>query len=129
MIPAHLTTREFFHQIKRRLTPGGVYMMNIIGSLDGPSAEVFAAVHTTLRAVFPNTHVYRAYDRPDDELNNFIVVASDSLEEPVVGSEQSELATLLQTRVDPDRLPISGTLLTDHHNALELLVARALASR
>ncbi len=43
-IPFHLTTREFYQEIKARLTPGGVVVSNIIGTLRGP-AERLLSIH------------------------------------------------------------------------------------
>lgn len=129
-IPAHLTTREFFSQIEGRLSPGGVYMMNVISALNGPHAEVFGAVLRTLRDVFPDVHVYRAYDRPDDRINNLIVVASNDLANPDSSNYlvDSGIGQLLNTRVEESQLPVSDTVLTDWKNPIELLVARALGN-
>ncbi len=53
LMPEHLTTQEFFLQIKSALNPGGVFAANIIAS---PSfADSFSVrMDNTLRSVFPH---------------------------------------------------------------------------
>jgi spermidine synthase len=55
-VPAHLVTREFFELVAGRLTPDGVYLMNIIDHVDGLRA--LAAIVRTLREVFPVVEIW-----------------------------------------------------------------------
>jgi len=61
-IPFHLTTREFYQEIKAHLSPGGVVVSNIIGALRGPQSAFFRAMYRTLSEVFPTTYVVPTYD-------------------------------------------------------------------
>jgi spermidine synthase len=57
-LPFHLATREFFHEVRARLNPGGVFVANVIGALEGPHSRLFRAVYRTLREVFPAVYVF-----------------------------------------------------------------------
>ncbi|MCL2012309.1 MAG: fused MFS/spermidine synthase [Cystobacterineae bacterium] len=50
-VPFQLTTREFFHEVDRRLRPGGVLLLNV--GRNGADKEVVHAVAHTLKQVFP----------------------------------------------------------------------------
>jgi spermidine synthase len=61
-IPFHLTTREFYREVERRLAPGGVLVSNIIGTLRGPQSAFFRAMYRTLNEVFPTLYTVPIYD-------------------------------------------------------------------
>jgi spermidine synthase len=75
-IPFHMSTFEFFQLVKERLAPGGVVLMNAIGSLAGDGSELFRAMYRTFRAVFPTVVVHPDVS-PDAGIQNLIVVASE----------------------------------------------------
>ena len=62
-IPFHLTTREFYREIKAHLAPGGVVVSNIIGTLRGPQSAFFRSMYRTLSEVFPTVYVVPTYDQ------------------------------------------------------------------
>ncbi len=55
-VPFHLTTVEFLREVKAHLAPGGVFALNLAGSLDWPFPR---AIYRTLRQEFPTTHVFQ----------------------------------------------------------------------
>jgi len=57
-VPFHLTTKEFFQVVREHLTPDGVVIINIIGSLQGNRSRFFRSEYKTLRQVFPETLVF-----------------------------------------------------------------------
>ena len=57
-IPFHLTTREFFDEIKRTLTPGGVVLANINGTILGRRSRIMRSEYKTLATVFDNVYVF-----------------------------------------------------------------------
>ena len=57
-IPFHLTTREFFEEIRAILQPGGVLLANINSSLEGRKSQVLRAEYRTAAAVFPGLYVF-----------------------------------------------------------------------
>lgn len=57
-IPFHLTTREFFNEIKQRLAPGGVVLANINGTMRGRRSRVMRSEYKTVATVFSNVYVF-----------------------------------------------------------------------
>ena len=57
-IPFHLVTREFFQQVKAKLTPGGVVVANIVGALGGPNSKLFRAIYKTYAAEFTGLYLF-----------------------------------------------------------------------
>lgn len=79
-IPFHLTTREFYREVERRLAPGGVVVSNIIGALRGPQSAFFRATYRTLGEVFPTLYTLPIY-RPDwavGEINIILLATRDT---------------------------------------------------
>ncbi|MDH4146230.1 MAG: fused MFS/spermidine synthase, partial [Acidimicrobiia bacterium] len=75
-VPWHLTTREFLEEVRSRLVPDGLYVLNVI---DYPPRRFLAAEVRTIRQVFDHVSVLA----PGDLLfgarsgGNYVVVASD----------------------------------------------------
>jgi spermidine synthase len=74
-IPFHLTTREFLKELKAKLTPTGIVVANIIGSVRGADSKLFRSILKTLQTEFPQTYVF-----PVDEVSNIIVIATQEKE-------------------------------------------------
>lgn len=81
-VPFELLTRESFTELGELLNPGGVVVMNIVGSVTGPGDTYVASVVTTLRAVFPHVGVYQISQVPKDGLQNLIIIASHDVPVP-----------------------------------------------
>ena len=62
-IPFHLTTREFYAEIRSRLAPGGVVVSNIIGTLRGPQSAFFRTMYRTLSESFATVYTVPTYDQ------------------------------------------------------------------
>lgn len=74
-VPWHLTTVEFLEQVRGRLEPGGVYVMNLI---DFPPLGFARAEVATLREVFDHVAVLAPPARLAGRAGgNFVLVASD----------------------------------------------------
>lgn len=58
LIPPHLTTVEFFHQARNRLSPCGMLCYNVIGMPFGFASAMPRAVARTLSNVFPTIHAF-----------------------------------------------------------------------
>jgi spermidine synthase len=70
-IPFHLTTREFLKELKAKLTPTGIVVSNIIGTVRGPDSKLFRSILKTLETEFAQTYVF-----PVEEVSNIIVIAT-----------------------------------------------------
>jgi spermidine synthase len=82
-IPFHLTTREFLELVRERLSPGGIVVANVIGSLEGSGSRLFRSFYKTYREVFPTVIVHPviegdlAVDRDPELLRNIMLVATE----------------------------------------------------
>lgn len=127
-IPAHLVTREFFTQVKSRLSADGVFMMNVISAVEGDRAALLSHILATLRVVFPNVEVFADFARHESQ--NVILLASFKPWKPWLvdrfyapGSWQ---ARLTGARVSPALLPPPLGVLTDDWNPIDAVIARQL---
>jgi spermidine synthase len=115
-IPFHLVTTQFLQLARRRLTPGGVVVTNVIGALEGTGSRLFRSIYRTYKTAFPSVRVHPAIlagDRGDDAYRNLILVAGDSA---------APQATLLAERWDRIRRehPLAPDLrkpILDRHDA------------
>lgn len=57
-IPFHLTTKEFMHEIKQVLTPSGVVLTNINGTLRGSRSRILRSEYKTMAEVFDSIYVF-----------------------------------------------------------------------
>ena len=60
-VPFHLTTREFFEIVRRRLTPDGIFAANFVGQLMGRDGRLFWATYKTIRRQFGQVWVSSRY--------------------------------------------------------------------
>jgi spermidine synthase len=131
-VPAHLLTREFFRLVKDRLNDGGIFMMNVVGSVEGKHAALFSSVMTTISQVFPQTYVFATLPQKLQMVQSLVIVAADfdlhldSLT-ATLPLEMESIRKLLETRIAVNAASIkNGYVLTDHFNPAEYLVARTL---
>ncbi|MBI4679385.1 MAG: fused MFS/spermidine synthase [Elusimicrobia bacterium] len=122
-IPFHLTTREFFEEVRSALRPGGVVGLNVIGRVDERDG-LFCAMAQTLAEVFPTVRVHPIHG-PKDELQNIIMAASADpaadLSGVLAGTAFSRGLDMASLRCAP------GQVLTDDHAPAEWLAAKYLA--
>jgi spermidine synthase len=83
-IPRPLTTEEFLHALRARLTAEGVVVYNIIGSLTGGHSKPFRGLHRTLSNVWRRVWVFKVDEGVDTEGCNIILLATDA---PVTEAE------------------------------------------
>jgi len=77
-VPFHLVTREFFQEVKARLTPGGLVGANIVGFLAGPNSRLFKAIYKTYAAEFTGLYLFPVnfqYDRDEAGVRTIILFA------------------------------------------------------
>jgi spermidine synthase len=71
-IPFHLTTREFFNEIKQTLSPEGVVLANINGTMRGRRSRIMRSEYKTLATVFPNVYVFPHLHETERQKNNVL---------------------------------------------------------
>jgi spermidine synthase len=95
-IPFHMTTSECMGKIRSLLTDGGVFVVNIISSLDG---ELFSGIYSSIASAFPTVMIYPAtYPNSVAARQNIMIVALASGDYPVRPSENDYMASLLAHR-------------------------------
>jgi predicted membrane-bound spermidine synthase len=90
-IPFHLTTMEFFSQVKKGLSAEGVVAMNVSSARE--DSPLIASISNTLRLVFG--HVYRL--RIPESFENLLVASGRSIDFAFpVGAVATELRGIAQ---------------------------------
>ena len=97
-VPFHLTTREFFRIVRRRLSPDGIFAANFVGQLMGGDGRLFWATYRTIRRQFGQVWVASPYVRDGRApiAGNIIVYATVSADLLDVGVLQRSAAELAQ---------------------------------
>lgn len=103
-LPFHLTTDEFFGEVKARMSPDGVLAYNVIGSVTGDDSRLFRSMYYTVRGHWEDLWVFPIGLRGTGETakrRNIIVLATDA---PMT---RGELVDRIVNRVD-GRVRIDG---------------------
>jgi spermidine synthase len=139
LIPFHLTTQEFFRELRARLHPDGVLAVNLASSGEGPDRLRAQAVVSTMKTVFPVIEAYGVKGPwktvRQSKAENLVFFAGAPVErithpglsakvEFLVGQRRLpvELHELIRTRIDEDWPP--GVVLTDDYAPYDLLIGR-----
>ncbi len=128
-IPVHLASKEFFQLVHDRLTPHGIFLMNVISAVEGPRAELLAGMLKTLQEVFPQVEVFAVNGRLDMPQNVMLLAGNDNWRplftdnSYVSSSWENRIAS---TFVAPSRRPTDGVVFTDDLNPVDAIIARAL---
>ena len=68
--PFHLTTKEVMDKIYNMLKPDGVYIANIVSSLNGKKSMFFRSEYKTIKEVFTNVYIFPVVSLDKSELEN-----------------------------------------------------------
>ena len=116
--PTHLLTREALMDIKRTMSETGLMALNLV-AFRSPDANLpLRSVVKTVSAVFDHIRVYRS--EPDNDFNDFIILASDQPLEAESKRLTSAMLSWLEAR-ETDVGSAGGILITDDYNPLESL--------
>lgn len=129
-IPFHLTTREMYQLVERRLEPGGVLLLNLAAS---PEQPLVAAILATVRSVFPGVSAFAV-----PGASGTLVVARRETPEldPLTAEElaarargldqrfelEPSFAVLLAARLEPKRDAGEGPILRDDFAPVDRLL-------
>jgi spermidine synthase len=122
-VPWHLVTLEAIGEVRRTMTPGGIYVANVI---DGGELRLLGAYLATLKEVFADVAV--AYIVVDGGVSgNVIVAAGDGLPlDAIAGSLERDLAdpARLATEEEVAAIMEGAPLLTDDFAPTDALISR-----
>ncbi len=138
LIPFHLTTQEFFSELRSHLRPDGVLAVNLASSGEGPDRQRSYAVVETLRTVFPFIESFAVkgpWRKSPPGAENLIFFAGTR----VRMMSQPEFAAHVSSLIEQRRLPVEvnglltsqrkaewprGVVLTDDYAPYDLLVGQ-----
>ena len=132
-VPAHLLSKEFFLLIKSRLEDRGVFMMNLIGAIQGNESLIFNATLKTINSVFGISYVFVVNPKELDSIQNIIIIATNydtHLDIPEIWqtNKNTQLKQLLSTFINPKEYEYNvshAPLLTDNYNPVEYLITKS----
>lgn len=116
--PHHLTTKEFFHNLSKKMTTDSTLVANLVTSISGKNSGLLNWQYSTLKEVFPKVEVYKIIDdRPDNQVQNIILISYKNQ------ATQIDLTKLSQNikQVDSSKLYNSKKILTDDYAPVEHL--------
>jgi spermidine synthase len=131
-VPAHLLTKEFFGLVKSRLQERGVFMMNLIGTIQGKNSLLFKSTLNTINSVFRQTYIFVIDPNKLEEMQNIIIVAIDddsiiNLPEIQRSNHDPIINSLLSKYISKEKYDLSGAyLISDSYNPTEYLTARSI---
>ncbi len=97
-IPFHLTTVECMEKVKALLSPEGVFIANIISSVDD---ELFSGIYASVAEVFPTVMIFPAtYPQGRSIRQNVMIVALPAETIPQREPESLSMASLLAHRLE-----------------------------
>ncbi len=130
-VPWHLTTLEFARAVKARMAKDGVYIVNMIDSLE--SGRFLAAFMGTLAEVFENVRVLHLAGTEPREQETFMLVASDApLTWEALKDDRGRPLDVLELTAKDWVWLIAQTgavALTDDHAPVESLLAPVVRKR
>ena len=74
-MPMHMMTREFFELLAENLKDEGIFIINVIGTLDKDKGILLYSILRTISSVFPHFQLFAMDDAGSAKVQNFIVLA------------------------------------------------------
>ena len=118
-VPFHLTTREFLELVRERLAPGGVFGLNLAGSLGRPFPR---AIYRTVLEVFPNAWVFAV-----PASGNLLVLATAEADRP--SPEELERRAARLDREYGFELALADLVAGRHHRGVDFSDTPVLSDR
>lgn len=112
--PTHLLSREMLSELRGLLNDGGILALNYVGFVTGEGADAVAAVHRTLKGLFPNLRVFVT---EKSEFTDFVFLAS---EQPILLDASSQDRGIRWLLEHEHRITdTEGFIITDDYNPME----------
>jgi spermidine synthase len=118
-IPFHMTTLEFLDVLRTRLAPGGVVVVNTIGSIRGSGSRLFRSLYKTYATEFPTVLIHPVADPgyTDESLSNLIIVATEGAAPSKAFLRSRWAAIRARARTAPD---LARAIRNRHEGAIPL---------
>lgn len=119
-VPWHLTTQNFLNDINKNLSEDGIYIANLISSLQEDEALFLKSYYKTLKSVFPETYAIKAEPfRPANNTQNIAFISFKN-------TDSTKIKTLLADYhiVNIDEMEMKDAIiLTDNFAPIERLMS------
>ena len=119
--PTHLLTLEALHDIKRLMGEDGLLALNLVSFMSVGNNQTLASVVATVKTLFDHVRVYRS--EPDNDFNDFVILASDGAIDPRSRRLTAAMTQWLEARTTPIESE-SGVVISDDFNPLEFMQVR-----
>jgi predicted membrane-bound spermidine synthase len=130
-IPPHFTTKEFFLTGRSKLTPDGIFLVNIIGNLQKTKQSLIYSEMRTFSEVFDNAYFFAMDSPKGDKPQNIIFLGLNinkklNFEEIAKLHPENELFRNLSKKlVDLTNINLSDyPLMTDDYSPTEYLTSK-----
>jgi len=123
-VPFHLATKEAVEKVAALLDDNGVYLLNVIGSLDGEKSEYPKAQLATLKSVFPFVMTLDVHNELEPQsMRNIMFIASKTpLSTAASDRGNAELLAMMSRRLDDESWGQDGLVLTDNFAPVESML-------
>ncbi|MFK5878488.1 MAG: fused MFS/spermidine synthase [Flavobacteriaceae bacterium] len=121
--PFHLTTLETFNSISNIMTDDGVFIMNILGDLNGIGSAFLQSEIKTVKEVFPQVYVFNALGKDFEGISNHMIVGlkkKNIVEIPDTGYFFDTYFKYLISPVNID----NGIIFTDNYAPANYLISK-----
>jgi spermidine synthase len=131
-IPTHLSTTEFFGDIRDILSPDGVLVINLIGIPDQNDTTLIGSLIKTIRTSFPNFRLYAASEHTTRIRNITLVAKCDdqpfSLPDTfLIDLKNGSTTPATELAITTERFFLDKQLVfTDDKAPVEMLVAKQI---
>lgn len=112
--PPQLVTKEALTHIKRVLREDGVFIVNIIGAIEGDNGKFVRAFFHTNQAVFEQVHLLRVRSLDSSVMQNYVLVAINGDDDSFLYSNDVITQSFLKLLWKGD-IPNDMPLLTDDY--------------
>jgi len=129
-IPPAYTSKEYFSEVQSKLTPNGIFVANLIGSLSPDKPSFILSEIRTIKSVFPETYVFAVDSASSPNAQNIIVVSVNSSKNSADSSLPSTIPSPLPAnmllhlvpleRYDLNKYPV----LDDNYAPVETMIAK-----
>ncbi|MDP3975843.1 MAG: fused MFS/spermidine synthase, partial [bacterium] len=132
-IPQHFTSREFFEEARQALTPGGIFIANVVGSLSRQRPSFTWSEVRTFRSAFPNSFFLALNSPASMAAQNIILVGlnsdspSDLSSDEFLSDSDPFIRGLSNKTIDLARFDLDDhPLFTDDYSPAEYFTAALL---
>ena len=121
--PFHLTTLETFNYISNIMTDDGVFVMNILGDLNGVGSTFLKSEIKTVKEVFPQVYVFNALGKDFEGISNHMIVGLKTKSDAKIPDSGYFFDTYFRYLISPVNIE-QGIIFTDNYAPANYLISK-----